>query len=93
MVQPISKSVAISTTSKKVDDLVQQLVAFINERLVNYLEGTSKSIEVDRVLRDTDPEVKSKALYKVKVLYEAQEWVVKIDRGSQRDSGTYLHFS
>lgn len=93
MVKPISKHEAITGTSKQVEELVDRLVTFINSRLINFVAGSSKSIDVDRVVQGVDSEVRTKALQKVVQVYEALEWKVRIDHGSQRDPGTYLTFS
>ena len=85
MNQPISRSKAISQSSAEIEKAVNDIVAVINKRLVNFVEGSTVSVDMSRFESNLSSEVWKKVKMRVIELFKSNGWRISFNSGSQRD--------
>lgn len=83
--RPISKQNAVSRSSVEVENVVNDIVGVINKRLVNFVEGSTVSVDMKKFESGLSFEVWKKVKVRVIELFKAEGWNIRFNSGSQRD--------
>lgn len=92
-VKPISKQDAINRSTEEVDKIVEKLMVSINKRLMNFVDGSSISVDVSRTFDDLNSEIRNKVRQQIIKEYSALGWKVDFSYGDQREPDCSFVFS